>query len=47
MFISEAMAASDAATAQSPMAGFFIQLILVFVIFYFYVYFFYFLFVDA
>ena len=35
MFISEAMAASDAATAQSPMAGFFIQLILVFVIFYF------------
>ncbi len=36
MFISEAMAASaTAATAQSPMAGFFIQLILVFAIFYF------------
>ncbi len=35
MFISEAMAASTTATAQSPMAGFFIQLILVFAIFYF------------
>lgn len=35
MFISEAMAASTTATAQGPMAGFFIQLILVFIIFYF------------
>ena len=35
MFISEAMAATGATAAQTPMAGFFTQLVLVFAIFYF------------
>lgn len=35
MFITEAIAATETATETSPMAGFLIQLILVFAIFYF------------